>query len=127
MGRFISTDTSVMLGWQVIQSINILRDGKDDEGMPVNCCPVCCGPCASLLKALSDPGMLATLNNLLMEHPYVKSGWSYWKNKGQTLKVNKIKRMWFKPDGSRKAICMMSNGIDVSHQVHKASWKDCVL
>jgi hypothetical protein len=119
MGMFISNELAEMLGWQVIQSINILQDGLDDEGWPTNCCPICCGPCSSLNEILDDPIRLGALNDLLMSHPYVRSGWGFWKSKGQTLRVKRIKAMWFKLDGTHKAICAWSDGKDISETFHR--------
>lgn len=126
MGTFISNELAEALGWQVIQSINILEDGLDDEGWPVNCCPICCGPCSALNEILDSPYWLSMLNNLLASHPYIKDGgsWRYWKPKGQTLRVKRIKTMWFKLDGSHKAICGSVDGKDISDEFHAAVLKD---
>ena len=125
MGMYASDKMAEILGWQVIQTINILQDGLDDEGWPVNCCPICCDPCSALNEALDDMLLLDDLESMLFDHPYIKSGeWAYWSKKRAGLRVNKIKRMWFKEDGSHKAICAWSDGKDDSASFHKAVLKD---
>lgn len=125
MGMYINDKMCEILGWQVIQSINVLRDGLDGEGFPVNCCPICCGPCSSLNEALDDHLLHIYLDSLLSEHPYIKSGgWSYWSKKRGGLRINKIKRMWFNEDGTHKAICAWSDGKDDSARFHKLVLKD---
>lgn len=33
------------MAWQVIGQINDLEDELDMSDFPLNCCPICCGPC----------------------------------------------------------------------------------
>lgn len=121
----LSDKMAEILGWQVIGQINMLRDGLDDEGFPVNCCPICCGPCSALNEALDEVILRDDLEFLLMDHPYIRNGgWAYWSKKRGGLRINKIKRMWFKEDGSHKAICAWSNGKDDSARIHRAVLKD---
>ncbi len=124
MGMFISNELVEALCWQVIGQINMLTDSFDDEGHPTNCCPICCGPCAALNAILDNPYRLDMLNNMLAGHPYVRSGWDFWKPKGLTLRVKRIKKMWFKLDGTHKAICAWSDGKDDSASFHKLVLKD---
>lgn len=100
-----------MLAWQVVQSVNILEDA---------CCPICCGPCSKLLKVLNDPGLLEELNDILAQCECVtEGGWYFWNSKKERLRVNKIKKMWFKKDGSHKAICASIGGVDISDELHR--------
>lgn len=115
----LSDQMITALGWQVIQSINILQDDFDNEGTPTNCCPVCCGPCYWLLKTLDDPELLNELNRIIGMSEYAHTGWTYWSRKKQSLKVKKIRKMWFKEDGSRKAICASIGGVDISDELHR--------
>lgn len=116
-----------MLAWQVVQSINILKDGFDDEGSPTNCCPICCGPCHELLKILDDRDDREDLEAILVGCEYVSEGsWRFWNDKKQRLRVRKIKKLWFREDGSHKQICMSSDGIDQSDRVHRAIREDVI-
>lgn len=126
MGMFISNELAEALCWQVIGQINMLTDGLDDQGFPTNCCPICCGPCSALNEILDNSYRLSMLNNMLASHPYIKDGggWDYWKPKGQTLRVKRIKKMWFKLDGSHKAICGSIDGKDISDEFHAGVLKD---
>ena len=117
---YLSDQMITALGWQVIQSINVLQDDFDDDGMPTNCCPVCCGPCYWLLKVLNDPGLLGELNRIIGMSEYAHTGWSYWSRKKQSLKVKKIKKLWFYENGQHKVVCMSSDGMDQSDQLHRA-------
>lgn len=112
MTMYVSSPMIEMLAWQVVQSVNILEDA---------CCPICCGPCSELLKVLNDPGLLEELNDILAECEYVaEGGWDFWNFKKERLRVNKIKKLWFKKDGSHRLVCMSSKGIDQSDQLHQA-------
>lgn len=108
------------MAWQAIQSINLLGDGFDDDGMPVNCCPICCGPCHALNEMISDPAMLDQLSEAIKLTGYHVDEWDYWSELSDGLHVGDIKAMWFNPDGSHKAICMSSDGVDESDVVHRA-------
>ncbi len=123
MGMFISNELAEGLCWQVIGQINMLTDGLDDQGYPTNCCPICCGPCAALNEILDSQCRLGMLNNMLASHPFVQ-GWEYWKPKGQTLRVKRIKKMWFKLDGTHKAICGSIDGRDISDEFHELVLRD---
>jgi hypothetical protein len=121
MPKYVTDKMRNMLAWQVVQSLNILEDGFDEDGHPTNCCPVCCGPCHHLLEILDDPFLLDELNSILAECKYVVEGyWRFWNYNKQRLRVSKIKKLWFSEDGSHKAICMSSNGIDESDRLHRA-------
>lgn len=121
MGMYLNDRTLNMLAWQVVQSINILEDDFDEDGDPTNCCPVCCDPCHHLLKVLNNRNDREDLEAVLAECGYVVQGyWRFWNYNKQRLRVNKIKKLWFKEDGSHKAICVSSNGIDESDRLHRA-------
>lgn len=109
------------MAWQAIQSINMLGDGIDPEdGTPVNCCPICCGPCCALNEMISDPVMANQLSEAIKLTSWNVGGWDFWSEIDDMLHVGDIKAMWFKPDGSHKAICMSSDGVDQSDIVHRA-------
>lgn len=110
-----------MFAWQLIQSINMLEDGLDDEGWPRNCCPICCGPCSDLLAVLDNCCRLEELNTILADCGYIKSGgWTFWNDEKRELRVKKIKRFWFDEEGRHKAICLSVNGVNRSDEIHQA-------
>lgn len=108
------------MAWQAIHSLNILQDDVDDEGTPLNCCPICCGPCHALNEMISDPIMANQLSEAIKLTSWNVGGWDFWSEIDDMLHVGDIKAMWFKPDGSHKAICMSSDGVDQSDVVHRA-------
>jgi len=111
---------SRMLGWQLMGAINVLRDGFDHDGEPLNCCPVCCNPCRELLRVLESPDELVELNALLAEEVGILgAGWDYWSDSKQGLKVNKILKLWFRKDRSLKAVCVSVDGVDQSEMWHE--------
>ena len=116
----MTMDFMEALAWQVIGRINELQDGFDDEGFPTNCCPVCCGPCDALNTMISDPVMLNQLSEIILLTTWHVDYWSFWDNGTGILDAAAIKSRWFKEDGSHKAICQMSNGVDESEMIHKA-------
>jgi hypothetical protein len=112
------------MAWQAIGQINMLQDGFDDDGRPVNCCPICCGPCFALNVMISDPSMANQLSEAIQLTGYHVDGWDYWSQLSDMLHVGDIKAMWFNADGSHKAICMSSDGVDESDVVHRAILAD---
>src|SRR5687768_1002019 len=106
------------LAWQVIGQINTLRDGVDDQGWPVNCCPICCGPCHALLTMIEDPTMLNQLSEIIKLTGWNTGSWDFWSEIDDMLHVGDIKAMWFKEDGSHKSVCQSSNGVDTSEELH---------
>lgn len=127
MVMYLNNKLFNMLAWQVVNSINILEDGFTQDGDPTNCCPICCGPCYELLKILNNRNDREDLEAILAECEYVSDGgWRFWNDKKQRFRVKKIKKLWFGKDGGHKQICMSSDGVDQSDQIHRAIREDVI-
>jgi hypothetical protein len=113
-----------IIGWQFVNTINLLSDGLDEQGDPVNCCPICCGPCAALLAALNRPSHLHLINGYIRKTGYNTDGWDFWSELEDGLHVGDIKAMWFNEDGSHKSVCMSSNGVNTSEELHRMIRED---
>lgn len=113
-----------IIGWQFVGQINTLRDGLHEQGDPVNCCPICCGPCAALLAALNRPSHLSLINGYIRKTGWGTGDWDFWSEIDDGLHVANIKAMWFNEDGSHKAICTMESGVDTSEAFHAAIRED---
>jgi hypothetical protein len=113
-----------IIGWQFVGQINLLRDGLDEQGDPVNCCPICCGPCAALLAALERPSHLSLINGYIRKTGWNTDGWDFWHTPHDGLHVGKIKAMWFNGDGTHKSVCTSGNGVDTSHEFHALVMED---
>jgi hypothetical protein len=112
------------LGWHVVGHIDALQDGLDDQGWPINCCPICCGPCHALNAMIDDPIMLNQLSEIIKLTGWATGGWDFWSEIDDMLRVGDIKAMWFNEDGSHKAVCSSENGVDTSREFHALVMED---
>lgn len=113
-----------IIGWQFVNTINLLRDGLDEQGNPVNCCPICCGPCAALLAALNRPSHLSLINSYIRKTGYNTDHWDFWSCDRDGLRVGDIRAMWFNEDGTHKSVCMSSDGVNASEELHRMIRED---